>query len=281
MRCVIDGIRTFNSSHVLTEGGLRRLLPIVLLAVALVLPHAALADSLWLGTDNTNIRSVLNTDLAGNVLQSVGPLEASGIAINGAANLIYFGTAAGTITGRSLSNPGTVLVTLNPPTQFGEDMAFDGAFLWRVDINAQKVDKIDLAGNIVSSFDPGFIPLGLAWDGSDLWVSEFTNNGLVKQFTTAGVATGNQFNAPTGGDITGGLAWDTSNSTLWIGTFGNVYHSTTAGVGLGSFAVSDGRFVDGLEFQTTASSVPEPTSFLLLASVAAIVVWKRSRALAR
>jgi len=207
MTRVIAAVRMFDPIHILTEAGLCRLLPIVLLSVVLVLPPEARADSLWLGTDNTNSRSVLNTDLAGNVMQSVGPLEASGIAINGGANLIYFGTAAsGTITGRSLSNPGTVLVTLNPPTTFGEDMAFDGAFLWRVDISAQRVDKIDTAtGNIVSSFDPGFTPLGIAWDGSDLWVSQFISNGLVKQFTTAGVATGNQFNAPMGGNIAGGL----------------------------------------------------------------------------
>ena len=249
---------------------MRSLLMTPVLTLVLGLPHLVWADSLWLGTDNTSSRSVLNTDLAGNLIQSVGPLEASGIAINAPANLIYFGTSAGVITGRSLSNPGTVLTTINPVTNFAEDMAFDGVALWRVDINAQLVESIDpITGTILSSFDPGFTPLGLAWDGANLWVSEFVPDGLVKQFTTAGVATGNQFNAHLGpANPIGGLAFDTADSTLWIGTWSTLYHYQTDGTQLGSFAVpvNDGRFVDGLEFQTgsTTSAVPEPGSFLLL-----------------
>jgi sugar lactone lactonase YvrE len=164
-------------------------------------------------------------------------------------------------------------VTINPATTFGEDMAFDGTSLWRVHIRAQRVDKIDPSnGNITFSFDPGFQPLGLAWDGSNLWVSQFTVDGLVKQFTPTGVATGNQFNANLGlGNEVGGLAFDTADGTLWIGTFSTVYNYTTAGVQLGSFAVPvpDGRFVDGLEFQGT--SIPEPASFFLLGSGLALL----------
>ena len=56
------------------------------------------------------------------------------------------------------------------------------------------------------------------------------------------------------------------DGTLFIGTFSNIYHTTTTGALLGSFAVpvADGRFVDGLEFQGT--SVPEPASLALLGS---------------
>jgi len=217
-------------------------------------------NSLWIGTDNTSNRPVLNTDRAGNELRRVNNTEASGIAIDLATNLIYFGTAQpGQITGRNLNDPGTILVTLNPATSFAEDMAFDGAFLWRADYSTRAVDRIDPStGNIVFSFSPGFTPLGVAWDGTNLWVSEIANNGLVEQFTTGGVPTGKQFNAPLGGKLTGGLAFDTNDSTLWIGTFGQVFHSTTTGVALGSFnvPVADGRFVDGLEFQGAS---PAPT----------------------
>jgi len=251
---------------------MRSLLMTAVLSIVLGLPHLAWADSLWLGTDNTNSRSVLNTDLAGNVIQSVGPLEASGIAINAPANLIYFGTSAGVITGRSLSNPGTVLTTTTPVTNFAEDMAFDGFVLWRVDINAQLVESIDpITGAILSSFDPGFRPLGVAWDGSNLWVSEFVANGLVEQFTPLGAPTGNQFNAAVAGREVGGLAFDTADSSLWIGTWENVFHYTTGGIVLGSFGVSDGRFVDGLEFQTGSAPVPEPTSLLLFATGLALL----------
>src|SRR5437879_2065824 len=64
---------------------MRSLLMTPILSLVLGVPHAVWADSLWLGTDNTNSRSVLNTDLAGNLIRSVGPLEASGIAINAPA----------------------------------------------------------------------------------------------------------------------------------------------------------------------------------------------------
>jgi hypothetical protein len=234
----------------------------LILSVTLALPCAAdqagagpFENSLWLGTDDTNTLPVLNTDLAGNELRRVDTTEATGIAIDLAANRIYFGVSGGQITGRDLNNPATTLVTINPVTTFGEDMAFDGTFLWRADLGAGQVKQIDPSnGNIHFSFDPGFTPLGLAWDGSSLWVSQytgFTGNELIKQFTPAGVATGRQFIAPLGGKAAGGLAFDTSDNTLWIGTFGQVFHVTTTGIVLGSFnvPVPGSRFVDGLEFQ--------------------------------
>jgi hypothetical protein len=223
------------------------------------------ADTLWLGTDNTNTRLILHTDLSGTVIGSVGPEEASGIAINNAANLIYIGTSGGIITSRNLSNPGVVLTTILPATSFGESMAFDGTFLWRVDIGAGLVDKINpVTGAILGSFSPGFTPLGLAWDGSNFWVSEFANGGVVKQFTPAGLFTGNFFFLP-GSVLGGGLGYDTTDGTMFVGTWGNVFHFTTSGTFLGSFTVADGRFVDGLAFEPNAG-VPEPGSMLLLGS---------------
>jgi len=257
------------------EANMRYLLLTLALSVALGVPYEAWAvsfdNSLWLGTDNTSSRPVLNTDRAGNELRRVDTTEASGIAIDLAANRIYFGVAAGgQITGRDLNNPTSTIVTLNPATNFGEDMAFDGTYLWRADYTTWLVQRIDPSnGSIGFSFNPGFLPIGVAWDGSNLWVSQFAGNGLVKQFTTAGVATGNQFNAPLGGNTAGGLAFDTTDNTLWIGTWGQVFHSTTTGTALGSFnvPVADGRFVDGLEFQAApVTTVPEPTSLLLLAT---------------
>lgn len=84
----------------------------------------------------------------------------------------------------------------------------------------------------------------------------FNGNELIKQFTPAGVATGRQFIAPLGGKAAGGLAFDTSDNTLWIGTFGQVFHVTTTGEVLGSFdvPVADGRHVDGPEFQGASQS---------------------------
>jgi hypothetical protein len=50
----------------------------------------------------------------------VDTTEATGIAIDLAANRIYFGVPGGQITGRDLNNPAAILVTLNPVTTFGK-----------------------------------------------------------------------------------------------------------------------------------------------------------------
>ena len=78
---------------------MRKLLLTLILSVALGLPYAAWAgpfdNSLWLGTDNTDARPVLNTDRAGTELRRVDTTEATGIAIDPAANRIYFGVVRG------------------------------------------------------------------------------------------------------------------------------------------------------------------------------------------
>lgn len=248
---------------------MRKLLLILTLAVAFSIPTSGRAaqfpNSLWLGTDNTNNLPVLNVDRTGAELRRVEATEATGIAIDVIANRIYFGVSTGGfITGRDLNDPATPLVTLQPGTAFGEDLAFDGTSLWQVEHNAEVIQKIDpTTGNVTFSFplESGFVPLGLAWDGSNFWVSEFAPNGRVVQYTPAGVATGNQFTAPLDGKTAGGLAFDSTDSTLWIGTGGAVVHVTTDGTVLGSFLTPDNRFVDGLEFQPAP---PECTGTLCM-----------------
>jgi hypothetical protein len=82
-------------------------------------PEMASPNSLWIGTDNVSSRMVLNTDKNGLVLQSVGPVEATGFAIDLTSGIIYFGTSIGAITARNLG-------TLSPGTTFSatgtEDM---------------------------------------------------------------------------------------------------------------------------------------------------------------
>jgi hypothetical protein len=219
-------------------------------------PHAAqFYNSLWLGTDNTPNRPVLNVDQSGTELRRVDATEATGIAIDVVTNRIYFGTGDhGLITPRALNDPATPLATLQTGTIFGEDMAFDGAALWRADINARAIEKIDpsTGATLFSVQMPqGFAPLGIAWDGSTLWVSDFAPNGRVVQYTPGGVATGVQFTAPLDGKTAGGLAFDPTDHTLWLGTDGAVVHITTGGTVLDSFLTPDNRFVDGLEFQPT------------------------------
>jgi hypothetical protein len=45
----------------------------------------------------------------------------------------------------------------------------------------------------------------------------------------------------------GGLGFDASDGTLWVGTFGKIYHFSLTGELLGSFTTASTEFHDGLE----------------------------------
>jgi DNA-binding beta-propeller fold protein YncE len=213
-------------------------------------------NSLWLGTNNLNTLPILNVDRAGNILRQVAATEATGIAIDPAANRLYFSTFAGQITGRDLANPGTPLSTINPVGITTNDMAFDGAYLWRCDVGNQSVQKIDpSSGTIILEFKPDVFVVGIAWDGQNLWLSEyngFKGNERIMQFTTKGKPTGLEFHTHVvdGDDLVGGLAFDSTDNTLWLGSRNTLYHYTTTGSLLGRVPIAtSGRFIDGLEFQ--------------------------------
>jgi YD repeat-containing protein len=223
---------------------------------------ASFPNSLWVGTDNTANLAVLNTDTSGNILRSVPTTEATGFAIDLTGNIVYFGRSDATITPRNLDTL-AVGTSFAPATGFSEDMTFDGSHIWRAGILLGDVFEINPAtGAILSSFNPGFSPIGVAWDGSGLWVSQFATGGLVQRFDISGSPTGELFNA--GNFLMGGLGFDPRDGTLWIGTHNRVYHYQTDGTQLGFFDITTTRFVDGLEFQ--AAPIPIPTSLLLLGS---------------
>jgi hypothetical protein len=225
---------------------------------AVASPQAQFGNSLWIGTDNTSGRMVLNTDRSGTLLQSVGPVEATGFAIDLTANLIYFGKSLGGITAYDLT-------TLTPGSSFSaggtEDMTFDGHFIWRGGTAGPAaspiITKIDPVTHVsVQGFTVPFQALGIAWDGSGFWIAEFTFNGRIQRFDNAGNPTSPSFNTTING-VNGGLAFDPTDNSLYVGTSNKVFHYTTTGTLLGSFTIpgSDGRFVDGLEFEGTLGGV--------------------------
>jgi len=221
---------------------------------------AQFPNSLWIGTDNAGSRSALNTDRSGTLLRSVGPLQVTGFGIDLNANVIYFGTSIGGITAWDLptvSPIGTSWSALGT-----EDMTFDGQFLWHAGAagpaaspNIIKIDPVTHAS--VVAFTVPFQALGIAWDGSGFWIAQFSFNGLVQRFDANGNPTGESFHTNSD-SINGGVAHDPTDNTLYIGTFNKVFHYTTTGILLGSFTIpgSDGRFVDGLEFEGTSGGVP-------------------------
>jgi hypothetical protein len=222
-------------------------------------PQAQFPNSLWIGTDNAGSRKVLNTDRSGALLRDVGPIQVTGFAIDLSANAIYFGTSIGGITRWDLAT-----LTSGGSSSSGgtEDMTFDGQLIWRAGIigpaESPIITKIDPVTHISSTgFTVPFQALGIAWDGSGFWIAEFVFNGLVQRFDTAGNPTGQSFHTTING-TNGGVAFDPTDNTLYIGTFNKVFHYTTTGTLLGSFTIpgGDGRFVDGLEFEGTLGGVP-------------------------
>ena len=216
-------------------------------------PQTAYDNSLWIGTDNTSFRNVLNMDRAGALLRSVGPLESTGFAIDLNANVIYFGTSNGGITARDLT---TMAAGASFSAGGTEDMTFDGTFIWRTGTtgpaSSNVITKIDpVAHTSTPGFTVPFQTVGIAWDGSGFWVSQFTLNGLVQRFDPAGNPTGESFHTSTG-FTNGGVAFDTTDSTLFVGTSYKVYHYSQTGTELGSFPVdpAPARFVDGIEFES-------------------------------
>jgi hypothetical protein len=271
LRSLAAGISPSDAaSYLRIASGHLRLLCTVLVLVGLAIwtsPAATAFDnSLWIGNDISVSLPVLNTDRAGNVLRQINaPIPTSGIAIDLSSNTIFtggnFGSAA--ITPRDLTTLAISGPSFTPATNFQEDMAFDGTYIWR--ISSQHIlEKIDpITGNLIQSIAftlAGPATLGLAWDGSNFWISEGTPGGMIRQITPAGLFTGVAFSVSTSFSPAG-LAYDTTDNTLFIGTNDAVYHYDLSGNQLGSFSVP-GRLVDGLEFQpqATATATPTPTA---------------------
>jgi len=221
---------------------------------------AQFPNSLWIGTDNTGSLKALNTDRSGTLLRNVGPLQVTGFGIDLNANVIYFGTSIGGITAWDLPTVSPIGTSWSAGGT--EGMTFDGQFLWHAGAlgpvaspNINKINPVTHAS--VVGFTVPFQALGIAWDGSGFWIAEFSFNGLVQRFDATGNPTGESFHTNFG-STNGGVAHDPTDNSLYIGTVNKVFHYTTTGILLGSFIIpgSDGRFVDGLEFEGTPGGVP-------------------------
>jgi DNA-binding beta-propeller fold protein YncE len=258
---------------------------------------ASISNSLWLGNDSyvENNATLYNVDRAGTVLHSFPNLSMTGVAIDPTTSSIYFsaprssGPSSGDFSGIIKRYDLNSLVNGVTPVPNGtvpggdhpyEDMAFnplDPNHLWRANYNNHTYDRIDLTTGGVTQFasplGSGGTPMGMAWDGTQFWVSDAVSRGIYTM-TAGGV-----FSASpvfTTGFLTGGIAWDSTDATLWIGGY-SVHHYTTGGIELGTpFASPGGRFVDGLEFQ----AVPEPSTLALLGfglAGFAGIAWRRCR----
>jgi hypothetical protein len=240
------------------------------------------AEVLWLGNDTSG--DVFETTTTGTVVADVGTLQVTGIAWDG-SNL-YFADPAGNYTKRTADGM-TVLDSFALATgDTGEDLAWDGKrnVLWRIIHFTNTLQKIDPVGkSLVASYaiptsDPGGLGtlggLGVAYDSTrdELNVSFCQQGcsplaaGLVDRIDpNTGIVLGALFR--TSGFYTGGLAYDPSTDTLYVGDFTMVRHMDRSGNVLASFSrPAPGGFVDGLEFVSRSMQQAQTTPVVTFSS---------------
>jgi len=110
------------------------------------------------------------------------------------------------------------LYSFPTPGTWPAGLAWDGQYFWNCDADSQMIFKINMTGDIISSFelpDSAESGGGLEWDGNYLWFADEESAILFKIDTTTGLAI-EQFHLPSFGQTYQngfGLAWD--GQYLW------------------------------------------------------------------
>jgi len=249
----------------------------MLLLLGLLLGNSA-ASTLLVGKDTNQLLGEFTT--TGTFIQNWGVIgRSTGAAVDGSGNVYITNPSFGNniIEKQSPTNValGTITATVNG--QWIEDLGnFTGNFLLAGTFEGS-IFKIDITnGSHTLLFATGFSFTGVTYDGTNIWATGGLANNNVYKYDLAG----NVLATCSTGQNNGGIGYDATDGTLYIGHFnGLVTHNSLNCTQLGSFTVAGfSGFVDGLEVRgaTTQTRVPEPGTFLLLASgLAAIIIRRR------
>jgi hypothetical protein len=217
----------------------------------------ARAAFLMVGTD-TNA-SAAEYSLTGAFLGTFGPSGATGTAFDGAGHVFIAYPSQSVI--REFNSSGTVLDTISTGI-FPEDLTFAGGTLFVSGASSGTVQRIDLNGNVLSSFSAAF-GTGLASDGSFLYTSD--------GFSGAGVITKRMFDGTPISAISTGfgsnlsLARDPADGSFYISLISSISHYDASGNFLGSFATPDSPYYhDGLDVGSFSAGVPEPSTWAMM-----------------
>ena len=202
----------------------------------------------------------------GSVFVSAGLSDPGGLAFDNGGNLYVANQLANTITKTTPGGVGSVFASTGLSNPIG--LAFDRSGNLYVTNNHNNTIERFTPGGVGSVFASTGLsnPYGLAFDASgNLYVANNGNN-TIERFTPGGV--GSVF-ASTGLSGPGGLAFDSSGNLFAVNFNNNTIEEFTPG-GVGSVFASTGLSSPTfIAIEPGLSSVPEPSSFVLLALAAA------------
>jgi len=143
---------------------------------------------------------------------------------------------------KGMVNVPTVVSSFSSPGPSPRGLAFDGTNLFCSDATNDRIYKLTTTGSTVSSFaSPGPTSTGLAWDGANLWNADLNNEKIYK-FAAAGTVL-SSFSTP--GHFPTGLAWHGSGFWLCDSDVPTLWKLNASGSVLSSFSAT-GTFHYGL-----------------------------------
>jgi hypothetical protein len=233
------------------------------LCLLVLVSGVSATSSIYIGNDTSGPVTVYDSN--GNFLQNFGQGGATGSAINAAGNVWTvapnFGNNNVVEYDSSQNVLNSFIATING--QWIEDMSHGlGSTLWVSTFEGNVFAVDDQTGAIMSTFSvAGTSYTGVAFDGTNLWVSGGLTTPALYYYSTSGVL----LNTIALGATCGGVGYDVSDGSLYCGGFGVINHYDTSGNLLGSFNTTLGNYHDGVEVPNlTASTVPEPSTLVFV-----------------
>ena len=226
----------------------------------LALATLASASTLYIGND-TNTPVTVYTS-GGTFVGFFGQNSATGSAINSAGDVWTVAPSFGNNNIVEYSPTQTVLNSFIATIdgQWVEDMSHGaGNTLWLGTYEGNVFAVNDQTGAILSSFSvPNSTFTGVAFDGTNLWLSGGLTTNALYYYTTSGTLLST---VPLGAFCMG-VGYDASDGTIYCGNNPAINHYDTAGNLLGSFTAKS-FYHDGLEVANLGSTTPEPSTLVL------------------